>query len=88
METNCKHTITYQVQKSNNLVERCINCDKFIRNAPHDKPRIYFGKYKGKAIDEFNTPEMMSYLYWMKNNPEVWAKLSRNVQTAITNRMG
>jgi len=46
------------------------------------------GKYKGTPIALFNTPDRMRYLYWVRNTPSAWAKLSRNVQDAINKRIG
>lgn len=59
---NCGSIDDYSTeQKSNNLVATCNTCGKYIQNIPHDKPRMYVGKYKGQAIEEIDD---VGYLEW------------------------
>ena len=55
-------------KKSNNLVAYCLDCGAYIKNIPYAPPRMYFGKYKGVLISDFNTPQMINYLHWLKNS--------------------
>lgn len=49
---------------------------------------IPFGKYRGTPVRHFNTPDRMSYLYWMRNNAPLWAKLPGTLKDAITKHIG
>jgi uncharacterized protein (DUF3820 family) len=46
---------------------------------------IPFGKYKGIPIHQMNTPERIRYLYWLRNSPQVWRKLSKTLKKQIIN---
>ena len=52
-------------------------------NKPYAKPALYFGKYKEKPIEEFSTRDEMNYLYWIRNNPDIWKKLNQRTKDAI-----
>lgn len=74
---NCGSVDDYRVeQKSNNRVATCNHCDRYIKNIPHDKARIYIGKYKGKAVDEIDD---LPYLNWLFDN----VKLNAHVAHAV-----
>lgn len=79
--TKCGSINDYRtVQKSNNLVAYCNGCGSFIKNIPHDKPRLYVGKFKGIAIEEIQD---LKYLQWAFNT----LALSAKQKTAITDRI-
>jgi len=41
----------------------CTPCGRFIKFLPHDLPRFYFGKHKGKNVTEVASNDP-SYLDW------------------------
>lgn len=75
------------VMKSNQLVATCDRCGAFIKNIPYNPPALYFGKYKGKAIKDYFTPDEVNYLHWVRNNPGVWGKLNARTKEAINLRL-
>jgi hypothetical protein len=87
MKIICNHCGTeekYRTEKkANNLVAYCLECGRFIKNIPYSEPGLYFGKYSGTKIKDFNTPEHINYLHWLRNTPELWAKQNERVQQAI-----
>ena len=81
---SCGEIENYRTEKkSNNLVAYCLGCGKFIKNLPYAEPAIYFGKYSGREIKNFDTPELINYLHWCRNTPSVWSRFSERVQQAI-----
>ena len=77
----------YMVErKENNDVCTCNGCGKFIKNKPYSKPALYFGKYAGQPIEDYENSQV-SYLQWVRSNDKLWVKLSPRVQAAILNRL-
>lgn len=68
-------------QKSNNLVATCNNCNRFIKNIPTDKPKLFFGKYKNVPIEEIDD---LNYLKWAKEN---LTQISNRSKNAINERI-
>lgn len=66
MDIVCQHcgsTNNYRTElKSGHLVAHCNSCQKFIKNIPHQEPKMYFGKYKGRLIKDI--PDL-GYLEWV-----------------------
>ena len=84
--TNCGNINDYRVEeKANNHVAFCNGCGKFIKNIPHSEkpPQFYFGKYKGKLISDFSTPEELQYLDWALNNINMSVSLAKAVTTQL-----
>lgn len=52
-------------QKANNNCAFCNTCGTFIKNIPTDVPRMYVGKFKGKAIQDIDD---LQYLKWAYDN--------------------
>ena len=74
--------------KSNQNVATCNGCGSFIKNIPYQLPSLYFGKYKGKSIKDYETPDEVNYLHWIRNNPEIWnVKLNQRTRDAINLRL-
>lgn len=46
---------------SNNHTAYCNRCGAYIKNIPHDVPKLYIGKYRGKPISEIDD---LPYLEW------------------------
>lgn len=85
---SCGTINEYTVErKANNDVATCKACGHFIKNIPYQKPMFYFGKYAGKPIEEFSGKEI-EYLYWVRNNPDLWPKLPKRLQDAIIKHLG
>jgi hypothetical protein len=73
--------------KSNQWVATCNACGSFIKNVPHPDSEIaiWFGKYRGKLIKDYNIPEEIDYLKWVRNTPDIWnQKLNQRTRDAIT----
>lgn len=68
------------IQKANNKVAYCNGCDAYIKNIPHDVPKLYVGKYKGIPID---TIEDLSYLQWALKT----LTLTNSVSMAVSSRI-
>jgi len=68
------------IQKSNNKVAYCNGCDSYIKNIPHDVPKLYVGKYKGIPID---TIEDLNYLQWALKT----LTLTNSVRMAVSSRI-
>lgn len=62
-------------QKGNNLVATCNTCNSYIQNIPYDKPKMYVGKYKGRAISDI---EDIPYLKWAHENMTTLSAHNRN----------
>lgn len=83
----CGSVNDYTVErKANNDVATC-QCGAFIKNIPYQAPALYFGKHKGKAIKDYQTPDEVNYLHWVRNNPDIWAKLNQRTKEAINLRL-
>lgn len=59
----------------------CADCGAFIKNIPHDSPRFYFGKYKGKSIEEVSD---LWYLEWFYKDVK---NASPHIKNAIAERI-
>jgi len=48
----------------------CKGCGSYIKHLPKEGKEIviYFGKFKGTALKDFNTKEHISWLNWALNN--------------------
>lgn len=68
------------VPKANNHMAYCNGCDSWITNLPYEKPKFYFGKYKGKLIADV---EDLPYMEWMLSN----VKLAVSMRDAIRERI-
>lgn len=76
------------IEKSGQKTAYCNGCGKYIKNIPYSKKLcFYFGKYKGVNFTEFNTPQHMAYLQWVKSNPDIWNDLKPNIQEAVNQRL-
>jgi predicted amidophosphoribosyltransferase len=53
------------IDKANNKMAYCNDCNAFIKNIPYKDPAFYFGKYKGHLI---KTIEDLNYLEWALGN--------------------
>jgi len=74
--------------KSGQMVATCNNCGKYIKNVPYSEPALYFGKYSGKAINDYFTPDEVNYLHWIRNNPDIWnKKINQRTRDAINLRL-
>lgn len=63
---NCQTQTLYDiVEKGVHHQAICRLCGSYIKNLPHDNPRFYVGKYKGKAISDIDD---LSYLKWARDN--------------------
>lgn len=83
----CGSIDDYSVErKANNNVATCNGCGRFIKNIPYSEPALYFGKFKGKPIKDFEGKEI-EYLYWVRNNPDIWCKLNARTADAILMRL-
>lgn len=79
---NCGSVDSYTTErKAHNIVATCADCGKFIKNIPYDKPRMYFGKYKGVPIAEIND---LGYLQWANQNLN---NISERVREAMKERI-
>lgn len=90
MDIECRYcgSSDYSTEmKSGQNVATCNNCGRFIKNIPYSEPGIYFGKYKGKLIKDFQTKEEINYLYWIRNNPDIWYKMKDRIKEAINYRL-
>lgn len=84
---NCGGVNDYTTEmKSGQNVATCKACGSFIKNIPYAKPTLWFGKFKGKPIEDFDGKEI-EYLYWVRNNPDIWQKLNRRTAEAILMRL-
>ena len=78
----------YRVErKANNDVATCTACGSFIKNIPYSPPALYFGQFKGKPIEQYETKRELDYLYWIRNHKEIWPKLNARTQEAINLRL-
>lgn len=73
--------------KNSQNVATCNSCGDYIKNIPYAEPALYFGKYKNKPIKDYYTRDEMNYLYWVKNNLDVWRKLNERTREAIDLRL-
>ncbi len=69
------------IRKSNNEVAYCNGCQAYIKNIPHDKPKLYVGKYKGIPIDEI---EDIPYLKWALGTLQLTTNIKMAIQSRIT----
>jgi hypothetical protein len=84
---NCGLINDYRVErKANNDVATCNGCGKFIKNIPYSKPALFFGKYAGKPIENYENGEV-SYLKWVRNTPGIWDKQAERIKDAILKRI-
>ena len=86
---NCGTVDDYTLEmKSNQNVATCNGCGKFIKNVAYNPPALYFGKYSGKAIKDYFTPDEVNYLHWIRNNPDIWDhKINQRTRDAINLRL-
>jgi uncharacterized protein (DUF3820 family) len=86
---NCGSINDYDFELRNGQkVAWCKSCKTFIKNIPYNDPALYFGKYKGKAIKDYFTPDEVNYLHWIRNNPDIWdRKLNQRTRDAINLRL-
>lgn len=68
------------IQKANNQVAYCNGCDSYIKNIPHDVPKLYVGKYKGIPIDQITD---LNYLQWAVGT----LRLTSAVKMAVLSRI-
>lgn len=62
----------------------CNSCGAYIKNIPYaTKLCLYFGRYKEVDLNDFNTPDHISYLRWCKNTPDLWVKLKPKIKDKI-----
>lgn len=58
----CNSTNYKTEQKGIHLTATCIDCGSYIKHIPVDKPKLYFGKYKGQDIESITD---LQYLRWL-----------------------
>jgi hypothetical protein len=82
---NCGVIDDYNViEKSGQRTAYCNGCGKYIKNIPYaTKICLYIGKYSGIDLNDFNTPEHINYLRWVKQTPDLWKKLKPKVTDKI-----
>lgn len=68
------------IEKANNKVAYCNGCESYIKNIPHDVPKLYVGKYKGIPISEI---EDLNYLKWAVGT----LRLTSSVKMAVLSRI-
>jgi len=85
---SCGTVNNYRTEKkANNLVAYCLICGHYIKNIPYSKPALHFGKFAGISIENYDTPEKINYLHWVRNHIEIWPKLNGRIQEAINLRL-
>ncbi len=77
------------VMKNNQNTAWCNECNFYMGNEPYTgkKPCLYFGKYKGMPIENFENPDEIKYLQWVKNTPDLWDNLKPDIQKAIERKV-
>jgi len=60
----------------------CTFCERFIKFLPHDSPRFYFGKHKGKNVTEVAAKDP-SYLWCLSENFLKNRRLKDAVEEAV-----
>lgn len=84
----CGSVENYRTEMKNNQnTAWCLDCGKYMGNEPYSnkKPMLYFGKYKEKPIEDFETPDEINYLKWIKNvsgielKPDVISAIERKI---------
>ena len=80
---NCGGVNDYRIEKkANNQCAFCNGCEAFIKNIPYaPNTIIYFGKYKGKDINELTD---VPYMEWMYQNVD---RLKEHQKQALNNRI-
>lgn len=73
------------VTKSNQKTAWCNGCDSYIKNIPYQKPKMYFGKYKGLYVHEMVLPEHRSYFDWLLQSD---FKINQRLKDAIIKQLG
>ena len=53
------------IMKSGQNTAWCNGCDSYIKNIPQNKPKLYFGKYKGLFVHQMTLPEHRNYFNWL-----------------------
>jgi hypothetical protein len=58
------------VESGPHLKAVCNCCDAYIKfiPQPHETPRIFFGKYKGREVRSLVAEEEIRYLQWLYHN--------------------
>jgi len=75
------------IMKNNQNTAWCNGRNSYMGNEPYStkKPMLYFGKYKEKPIEDFETPDEINYLKWVKNvsgielKPDVISAIERKI---------
>lgn len=70
----------HTIKKANNQVAYCNGCGSYIKNIPHDVPKLYVGKYKGIPINQI---EDLQYLKWAEST----LRLTSSVKAAVLSRI-
>jgi uncharacterized protein (DUF3820 family) len=72
--------------KSNQNTAWCNGCDGFIKNISQGNPfTFHFGKYKGRLLSDFSSPDDISYLKWMIEQSFCKNTLKNTIQTHLDN---
>lgn len=85
MEIECKKCGSlndyHVIEKTNNKVAYCNKCESYIKNIPHDVPKLYVGKYKGIPISDI---EDVNYLIWAAETLHLTSHIKMAVLSQIS----
>ena len=70
--------------RQNQKTAWCNGCDSYIKNIPYQKPKMYFGKYKGLVIEQMTLPEHRNYFNWLLQTD---IKLNERTKEAINKQL-
>lgn len=80
----CEHCNSEQsyniIEKSGQKTAWCDTCQSFIKNIAYAPAQFFFGKYKGKLIEDVHDPE---YMKWFLTN----IKGNKRIKEAIEKKL-
>lgn len=80
--TKCNSTNYILKRGEIHLTAICADCDSYIKHLPVDKPKLYFGRYKGQEIEIITD---LRYLQWVlketKQTARIRAALNERIST-------
>jgi len=86
--TNCGSINDYKIVRQITFIKiYCNGCNKFIQNYSDHEPTLYFGKYFGTKIINFNTKDHKDYLIWCRRTPDIWGKFTPKLRDAINDKL-
>ncbi len=84
--TNCGSVEDYHiVPKANQQCAYCNTCGAFIKNISYAPQKFYFGKYKGKLVNEVDD---IQYLEWFVANTSPKPTMKEVVENWINHLKG